>query len=114
MTNNDKVLYVGNESRWGTKVTKGENIVSYERHGNDIYGNPLYKVYPVSFSMRKLPNVYKNYIASGYYLIQSYNILVDLYDLLEEIDKTIKVPSNWNTSQEYYEGLGYHAKHLKF
>ena len=73
------------------KVTNGRVIMSYERVNNDMYGNPLYRVYPVNYSFKRLSRAYRNYKSKGYYLIQSYNIQSDLYELMEEANKFVSV-----------------------
>lgn len=61
--------------------------LSIERVNNDLYGNPLYKVYYTSYGleMPKLKRVYRNYLSKGYYLEQSYNIDNDLMWMIEEL-----------------------------
>lgn len=87
----------------GTKIRKAiykNVIVAFERVKNDIYGNPLYRVYPINFTFRHNNLAYKNYEFKGYYLLQSYNIetdmarliqnMLDTYNLLfPEIDSTL-------------------------
>lgn len=73
------------------KVSNGRVIMAYERVKNDMYGNPLYRVYPVNYSFKRLSRAYRNYESKGYYLIQSYNIQSDLYELMEEANKFVSV-----------------------
>lgn len=102
-----KELFV-NETEKGTiYATYGGHVVEYIRHGNDIFGNPLYKIFPISFSFVKLSTVYKNYESKGYYLEQSYNIEADLIRILEEAEKIKPLPENWERSFEYYSKQGY-------
>ncbi|MGK4052074.1 hypothetical protein AB0Y53_21865 [Parabacteroides distasonis] len=65
-------------------------LMQYERRGNDVYGNPLYRVYPINFSFKRLKSVYRNYEKGAgeesYYLIQSYNILADIRDITNEVN----------------------------
>ncbi|QBZ69287.1 hypothetical protein [Enterococcus phage vB_EfaS_Ef2.2] len=65
-------------------------LVQYERRGSDIYGNPLYRVYPINFSFKRLKSVYRNYEKccgeESYYLIQSYNILADIQNIANEVN----------------------------
>ena len=58
-------------------------IVSFERINNDIYGNPLYRVYPVNFTFRYNKQAYRNYESKGYYLLQSYYIEKDIAQLIQ-------------------------------
>lgn len=69
--------------------TNGKYIVEIKRHGNDIYGNPLYKMFPISYSFRKLSKVYRNFKHNEipYYLVQSYNIVADLDVIFEEMER---------------------------
>lgn len=65
-------------------------LMQYERRGSDIYGNPLYRVYPINFSFKRLKNVYRNYEKGAgeesYYLMQSYNILADIKNIANEVN----------------------------
>lgn len=65
-------------------------LMQYERCGSDIYGNPLYRAYPINFSFKRLKSVYRNYEKSygeeSYYLIQSYNILADIQNIANEVN----------------------------
>ena len=65
------------------------HIVEVKRVKNDIYGNPLYRVFPISFSFKPLTNVYKNYrnALKPYYLVQSYNIEQSLQEIFKELHK---------------------------
>lgn len=67
------------------------HILEVKRVQNDIYGNPLYRVYPISFLFKPLTNVYKNYSNTSdlrpYYLVQSYNIVADLDVMFEEMER---------------------------
>ncbi len=67
------------------------HIVEVKRVKNDIYGNPLYRVYPISFLFKPLTNVYKNYRNSlkPYYLVQSYNIEQSLQEIFKELEFTV-------------------------
>lgn len=65
-------------------------LVSFKRVKNDIYGNPLYRVYPVNFSFRHNDLAYRNfenyYKEDGcYYLLQSYNIETDIENLINNM-----------------------------
>jgi len=103
---NKKELFI-NEGEKRTQVTDGKNAVAFERINNDIYGNPLYRVYPVTYSFRRLKNVYKNYESKGYYLVQSYNILDDCSRIIDEVNTLVTLPENWRTDFDYYKALGY-------
>lgn len=74
------------------KVSNGRVIVAYERVNNDMYGNPLYRIYPWNYSFKHINSVYKNYESKGYYLIQSYNIESDLYSLMEKANQFVSEP----------------------
>lgn len=74
------------------KVSNGRVIVAYERVNNDMYGNPLYRIYPWNYSFKRIDSVYKNYESKGYYLIQSYNIESDLYSLMEKANQFVNEP----------------------
>ena len=56
-----------------------------ERHQNDIYGNPLYKVritggdYELTY---QFPQAYRRYRSKGYSLVQSYNIEQEVGNIL--------------------------------
>lgn len=67
------------------------HIVEVKRVKNDVYGNPLYRVYPISFSFKPLTTVYKNYrnALKPYYLIQSYNIEQSLQEIFKELEFTV-------------------------
>ena len=71
-------------------------LMHYERHGNDVYGNPLYRVYPINFSFKRLKSVYRNYEKcygeESYYLIQSYNILADIQNIANEVNSENTFP----------------------
>lgn len=69
--------------------TNGKYVVEIERHGNDISGNPLYKMVPKSYCFIKLSKVHRNfkYAETPYYLIQSYNIVADLDSIFEEMER---------------------------
>ena len=60
--------------------------VEVTRAGNDVYGNPLYRVYPhqfVSFDiLAKYPGFYRRYRNKGYAIMQSYNIDADITNML--------------------------------
>lgn len=79
------------------------HIVEVKRVQNDIYGNPLYRVYPISFSFKPLTNIYKNYrnALKPYYLIQSYNIEQSLQEIFKELEFTI--PAEQFTDLKGYE-----------
>lgn len=61
-------------------------MVEFKRVKNDVYGNPLYRVYPVNFSFVHLSYTYKNYEKfngeKSYYLLQSYNIETSIENLI--------------------------------
>ena len=69
--------------------TDGNYIVEIKRHGNDINGNPLYKMFPISYVFRNLSKVYRNFKHNEkpYYLVQSYNIVADLDVIFEEMER---------------------------
>lgn len=85
-----KKLYIKEMDEKGNKLaTLGGNVVEFYRQNNDIYGNPLYKVIPVSCNFVKYPEAHRNYKKSyndSYYLLQSYNISESLKELLEFLD----------------------------
>lgn len=90
----EKEIYVANgvtKIEGLRKVSNGRVLVAYKRVNNDMYGNPLYRVYPVNYSFKRLSRAYRNYESKGYYLIQSYNIQSDLYKLMEEANKFVSV-----------------------
>lgn len=105
MENTKELFIYQDEER--TQVTDGKNAVTFERVKNDMYGNPLYRVYPVTYSFRRLKSVYRNYESKGYYLVQSYNILADCARIIEEVNTLVTLPENWRTDFDYYEALGY-------
>lgn len=87
-------IYISKTTIQGTNEKKAcgnRAIVRFERVNNDVYGNPLYRVYPVNYYFKPVTGVYKNYTSKGYYLIQSYNIEDSLARLLEEADKFLSV-----------------------
>lgn len=61
----------------------------YTRHGNDIYGNPLYKVRgEFSDTTDALYNssfLFRRYRSKGYALVQSYNIDEDIKAIIREM-----------------------------
>lgn len=91
----EKEIYVANgvtKTEGVRKVSNGRVIVGYKRVDNDVNGNPLYRVYPINYLFRRLDkSVYRNYESKGYYLLQSYNIIADLYDLMEEANRFVSV-----------------------
>ncbi|WP_336682867.1 hypothetical protein [Enterococcus casseliflavus] len=84
------------------KVMYENVIVSYKRVKNDIYGNPLYRVYPINFSFKPLKYAYRNYKNDtnglSYYLLQSYNINTDIENLINEYLETVKDNKEFDTS----------------
>lgn len=98
-----KTIKISKNTIEGTNRRKAiykNTIVSFECVNNDIYGNPLYRVYPVNFTFRNNKQAYRNYESKGYYLLQSYYIerdlarliqsMLDTYDLnFPKIDKTL-------------------------
>lgn len=75
------------------KVMYKNVILGYKRVNNDIYGNPLYRVYPINYSFKPLKSAYRNYKNGSegvsYYLLQSYNIHTDLENLINEYLETV-------------------------
>lgn len=67
------------------------HILEVRRVNNDIYGNPLYRVYPISFSFKPLTSVYKNYrnTLKPYYLVKTYNIEQSLQEMFKELEFTV-------------------------
>lgn len=67
------------------------HIVEVKRVQNDIYGNPLYRIYPISFLFKPLTCVYKNYANTlkPYYLVKSYNIEQTLQEMFKELEYTV-------------------------
>lgn len=114
--NNKKFIFIAKSTITGTskkKATLGGNLVSFERINNDVYGNPLYRIYPVSFSFKRLNSVYRNYESKGYYLVQSYYIEHTLYEILSELDEKMPVPELWVNFEENF-GSGYRKLEVKF
>lgn len=78
-------------TKHGTRKALYKNVmVEYKRVKNDIYGNPLYRVYPVNFSFRHNDFAYRNYEnyykgKGRYYLLQSYNIETDIENLINNM-----------------------------
>lgn len=77
------------------------------RHGNDMYGNPLYRLQPTKghalfFNSERL---YRRYISKGYALIQSYNIDYDVLNILTSC-QTIRLQS-FDTIVPHFK-LNYH------
>lgn len=79
------------------------HILEVRRVNNDIYGNPLYRIYPISFSFKPLTKVYKNYrnALKPYYLVKSYNIEQSLQEMFKELEFTI--PAEQFTDLKGYE-----------
>lgn len=83
------MLYVQiNKKDDGNWYSNDHLIVRLERNGVDMYGNPLYKVFPVNFEIHASKQAYRNYVSKGYYLMQSYNIEWDMSILLDNLDRT--------------------------
>ena len=87
-------------------------LLQYERHGNDVNGNPLYKVYPINFSFKRLKSVYRNYEKGAweesYYLIQSYNILADIQNIANEVNEKTTFPEfDQSLLEDYREVSAY-------
>ena len=87
-------------------------LMQYERRGSDVYGNPLFRVYPINFSFKRLKNVYRNYEKGdweeSYYLIQSYNILADIQNIANEVNAKNTFPDFDQTLlRDYQEVLAY-------
>lgn len=59
----------------------------------NVNGNPLYIVKPVNFDMVRADGIYRNYLSSGYYLLESFNIDWDIMDLLKDLDA--KIGDGW-------------------
>lgn len=107
-------LFVADGSKFleGFKVaTYGGHMVYYKRVGSDIYGNPLYRIFPKTMTFKRLKSVYKNYTPNashdGYWLIQSYNIEVSLIHVLDEMEKVSPLPESWDRSFSRYEQQGF-------
>jgi len=111
---NEKIreLLVTNRGSEVEAFTTGGHIVMVRRQGNDIYGNPLYKVIPKSFIFFPLECAYKNFHNKEYYLIQSYNLENDIIELLDEVDSKKPVPESWVKDASYYTEKGYILKHV--
>lgn len=71
---------------------KGECSVQMGRAGNDVYGNPLYRVIPsphytererVAFRIAEKKHCYRRYEYKGYSLMQSYSIEYDAERFLD-------------------------------
>lgn len=75
-----------------TSVKTGYSIKA-ERTGNDLYGNPLYRVEFQNHAHlldKKMPCLYRRYSSKGYGLMQSYNIEMDMNYIFEYIEKGVK------------------------
>ena len=59
----------------------------------NVNGNPLYIVKPVNFDIIRADGIYRNYLSSGYYLLESFNIDWDIMDLLKDLDQ--KIGDGW-------------------
>ena len=59
----------------------------------NVNGNPLYIVKPVNFGIIRADGIYRNYLSSGYYLLESFNIDWDVMDLLKDLDT--KIGDGW-------------------
>ena len=87
-------IYISKDYVKGTNAKKAcgnRAIVRFERVNNDVYGNPLYRVYPVNYYFKPVTGIYRNYASKGYYLLQSYDIVGDLKDLLKQADDFIGI-----------------------
>lgn len=63
-------------------------LVEVKRVDNDLYGNPLYRVYPINFTqLKKLSTPIRRNFNKKYYLVQSYNIVDTLISLFNEMEK---------------------------
>lgn len=87
-------------------------LLQYERHGSDVNGNPLYKVYSINFSFKRLKSVYRNYEKGAweesYYLIQSYNILADIQNIANEVNEKTTFPEfDQSLLEDYREVSAY-------
>lgn len=79
-------------------------IVEIMRHGNDVNGNPLYKVFPVSHLFRRSELATRNYNNSNkpYWLVQSYNIHSDVVSIIDDIVKNLTGGVNEPMGEEWY------------
>ena len=87
-------------------------LMQYERRGSDIYGNPLYRAYPINFYFKRLKSAYRNYEKSygekSYYLIQSYNILADIQNIANEVNAKNTFPEfDQSLLEDYREVSAY-------
>lgn len=99
-------IYISKEYIQGTKSKKAcgnHAIVRFERVNNDLYGNPLYRVYPVNYSFRSVKGIYRNYTSKGYYLLQSYSIEESLAELLKQADEFVSVSLDKSLLTDYRE-----------
>ena len=62
----------------------------------NVNGNPLYIVKPVNFDIVRADGIYRNYLSSGYYLLESFNIDWDIMDLLKDLDA--KTRDGWKVN----------------
>lgn len=91
---NEKMIRIAKQNINGTNRRKAiyKNVImAFERVNNDMYGNPLYRVYPINFNFKHNNLAYKNYESKGYYLLQSYNIETDLARLVQNMLDTYDV-----------------------
>lgn len=87
-------------------------LMQYEKRGSDVYGNPLYRIYPINFSFKRLKSVYRNYEKGNdeesYYLIQSYNILADIENIANEVNAKNTFPEfDQSLLEDYREVSAY-------
>ena len=72
----------------------------------NVNGNPLYIVKPVNFDIIRADGIYRNYLSSGYYLLESFNIDWDVMDLLKDLDK--KIGEGWKVEFPAGDDMYYH------
>ena len=76
-----------------TFTYKNLTVTAERRKLLNVNGNPLYIVKPVNFDIVRADGIYRNYLSSGYYLLESFNIDWDVMDLLKDLDK--KIGDGW-------------------
>ena len=72
----------------------------------NVNGNPLYIVKPVNFDIVWADGIYRNYLSSGYYLLESFNIDWDVMDLLKDLDA--KTGDGWKVDLPAGDDTHYH------
>lgn len=74
--------------------------VTVFRENNNVYGNPVYRVYPENFSYMKVDSVNYNNVKKGYWKLVSYNIKESINDLLKELEEKGVKPN-----KDYYNSF---------